>query len=137
MDAILINIFEFCIRVKAKLHEMMQTDKDFIPEDEYKLNPCQQISIANSLKFIQNPVKCCIHMHYLIQEVNKIIENQRLENTCKGKIFCFHIIIVSFLSGHMPYDKIHSFHPIIFQNCTTRNHGSCLLVVGLNLKEIF
>ena len=97
LDAILINIFEFCIRVKAKLHEMMQTDKDFIPEDEYKLNPCQQISIANSLKFIQNPVKCCIHMHYLIQEVNKIIENQRLENTCKGKIFCFHIIIVWFL----------------------------------------
>ena len=135
------NILKFCIRVKAKLHEMMQTDKDFIPEDEYKLNPCQQISIANSLKFIQNPVKCCIHMHYLIQEVNKIIENQRLENTCKGKIFCFHIIIVScsdlMLSDHIPYDKIHSLHPIIFQNCTTRNHGSCQLVVGLNLKEIF
>ena len=36
-------------------------------------------------------------MHYLIQEVNKIIENQRLENTCKGKIFCFQIIIVSFI----------------------------------------
>ena len=63
----------------------MQTDKDFLPEDEYRLNPCHQISIANSLNFIQNPVKCCKHVHYLIQEVNKIIENKRLENDCKRK----------------------------------------------------
>ena len=62
----------------------MQTDKDFVPEDEYKLNPCQQISIANSLKFIQNPVRCCKHMHYLIQEVNNIIEKKRSENESKG-----------------------------------------------------
>ena len=74
----------FQFRVKAKLHEMMQTDKDFVPEDEYKLNPCQQISIANSLKFIQNPVRCCKHMHYLIQEVNNIIEKKRSENESKG-----------------------------------------------------
>ena len=71
-------------RVKAKLHEMMQTDKEFLPDDEYRLNPCHQISIANSLKFIQNPVKCCNHMHYLIQEVNKLIENKRSKNDCKG-----------------------------------------------------
>ena len=63
---------------------MMQTDKEFLPEDEDGLNPCHQISIANSLKFIQNPVKCCKHIHDLIQEVNKIIEYKRSENECKG-----------------------------------------------------
>ena len=57
---------------------------EFLPEDEDGLNPCHQISIANSLKFIQNPVKCCRHIHYLIQEVNKIIEYKRSENECKG-----------------------------------------------------
>ena len=81
-------------RVKAKLHEMMQTDKDFLPDDEYKLNPCQQISIANSLKFIQNPVKCCTHMHYLIQEVNNIIEKKRLENDFKGELLALLITLL-------------------------------------------
>ena len=89
----LFDVFNLEFRVKAKLHEMMQTDNDFAPEDEFKLNPCQQISIANSLKFIQNPVRCCKHMHHLIQEVNKIIEKKRSENESKG-ILCYRITCI-------------------------------------------
>ena len=55
--------------VKQKLHEMLQTDKDFTSEDEERLNPCHQISIGNALKFIKNPVKCCQQIYDLIQEL--------------------------------------------------------------------
>lgn len=55
----------------------MQTDKDFTQEDEDRLNPCHQISIASALRFISNPVRCCRHIHYLIQELNKLIEQKR------------------------------------------------------------
>ena len=65
--------------VKAKLHEMMQTDKDFTQEDEDRLNPCQQISIGSALGFIKNPVKCCSHIYYLIQELNRLINEKRQE----------------------------------------------------------
>ena len=92
-DSAWIFAIEKCVspsicRVKAKLHEMMQTDKDFQQEDEERLNPCHQISIDNSLKFIQNPVQCCTHVHLLIQEVNNIIETKRSENDFKGRYFC-------------------------------------------------
>jgi len=63
--------------VKQKLHEMLQVDKDFTPEDEERLNPCHQISISNALKFLRNPVKCCQHMFDLIHEVIKLIEVKR------------------------------------------------------------
>ena len=46
-------VLPFPSRVKAKLHEMMQTDKDFTQEDEERLNPCHQISIDRALKFIK------------------------------------------------------------------------------------
>ena len=55
--------------MKQKLHEMLQTDKDFTSEDEERLNPCHQISIGNALKFIKNPVKCCQQIYDLIQEL--------------------------------------------------------------------
>jgi hypothetical protein len=65
--------------VKVKLHEMMQTDKFFTQEDEERLNPCHQISIGNALKFIKNPVKCCQHIYFLIQELRKFIVSQTEE----------------------------------------------------------
>ena len=68
-------IFDFS--VKVKLHEMLQTDKDFTQEDEERLNPCHQISIANALKFIKNPVKCCQHMYSLINALLKMIDEKR------------------------------------------------------------
>ena len=44
-------------RVKSKLHERLQRDKEFTAEDEEFLNPCNKISISNALKFIKNPVR--------------------------------------------------------------------------------
>ena len=45
------------VRVKSKLHERLQRDKEFTAEDEEFLNPCNKISISNALKFIKNPVR--------------------------------------------------------------------------------
>ena len=65
--------------VKVKLHEMLQSDKDFTHEDEERLNPCHQISIGNALKFIKNPVRCCQHIYDLIVVLREMIENKRKE----------------------------------------------------------
>lgn len=60
-------------RVKAKLHERLQRDKEFTKEDEEFLNPCNKLSITTALTFIKNPVKCCHLVYSLIQELNVII----------------------------------------------------------------
>ena len=62
----------FSCSVKQKLHEMLQTDKDFNSEDEDRLNPCHQISIANALKFIKNPKKCCEQIYNIIQQLRQV-----------------------------------------------------------------
>lgn len=64
-------------RVKAKLHEMMQQDREFTQEDDESLNPCHHKSISNALAFIQNPVQCCKHIHALIHNLLEDIERQR------------------------------------------------------------
>lgn len=80
-------------RVKSKLHEMMRTDKNLTPEDEASLNPSGQISISNALKFIQNPFRCCKHVHGLIKELNKIIASKQAEK-CNEGIYEYRIYII-------------------------------------------
>eukprot|EP00096_Caligus_rogercresseyi_P004245 TRINITY_DN1843_c0_g1_i6.p1 TRINITY_DN1843_c0_g1~~TRINITY_DN1843_c0_g1_i6.p1 ORF type:complete len:1151 (+),score=271.91 TRINITY_DN1843_c0_g1_i6:86-3538(+) len=67
--------------VKVKLHEMMQMSQDFTLEDEEKLNPCSQIAVANALKLIRNPAKCCYHIYKLIQVLNVDIKIKRQKLT--------------------------------------------------------
>ena len=69
-------IIDFSCSVKQKLHEMLQTDKDFNSEDEDRLNPCRQISIANALKFIKNPKKCCEQIYDIIQQLRQVVNNR-------------------------------------------------------------
>jgi hypothetical protein len=40
-------------RVKAKLFEMMQTDKDFTQEDEERLNPTHQVQMQLIFYFVK------------------------------------------------------------------------------------
>ena len=86
-------LFSPFFSVKQKLHEMLQVDKDFTPEDEERLNPCHQISISNALKFLRNPVKCCQHMFDLIHEVIKLIEVKIARNSermsCEESVIFF------------------------------------------------
>jgi len=65
--------YQTLTRVKSKLHERLQRDKEFTAEDEEFLNPCNKISISNALKFIKNPVRCCHLIYSLIQQLNALI----------------------------------------------------------------
>ena len=57
---------------------MLQSDKDFNSEDEDRLNPCHQISIANALKFIKNPKKCCEQIYDIIQQLRQVCRHKYL-----------------------------------------------------------
>ena len=50
----------------------------------------QQISIANALKFIRNPVRCCKHIYNLIKALNRAIEENREEYEDTG-ISCLQV----------------------------------------------
>ncbi|XP_063706577.1 inositol hexakisphosphate and diphosphoinositol-pentakisphosphate kinase isoform X3 [Culicoides brevitarsis] len=58
---------------KAKLHELMQTDREFTAEDREQINPGNSISINQALDYVKNPVKCCAHCHALIQSLIAIV----------------------------------------------------------------
>ncbi|GAB6021308.1 hypothetical protein CHUAL_003923 [Chamberlinius hualienensis] len=63
--------------VKARLHELMQQDRDFTAEDRQALNPTNATSIRNALNFIKNPVKACQHIHGLVDNLMELIKTKR------------------------------------------------------------
>ncbi|XP_073943698.1 inositol hexakisphosphate and diphosphoinositol-pentakisphosphate kinase isoform X2 [Choristoneura fumiferana] len=58
---------------KARLHEAMQVDREFTEEDRARINPCDSLSIAAAMDFVKNPVRCCAHVHTLIQQLVHIV----------------------------------------------------------------
>ncbi|KAJ8725825.1 hypothetical protein PYW08_004008 [Mythimna loreyi] len=58
---------------KARLHEAMQVDRDFTDEDRARINPCDSVSINAAMDFVKNPVRCCAHVHTLIQHLMHIV----------------------------------------------------------------
>jgi len=77
------NLRDLKERVKSKLHERLQRDKEFTAEDEEFLNPCNKISICNALKFIKNPVRCCHLIYSLIQQLNLLIPKLQEQSECQ------------------------------------------------------
>ncbi|CAG9813472.1 unnamed protein product [Phaedon cochleariae] len=68
---------------KARLHELMQIDRDFTPEDREKINPCDSSSIADALDFVKNPVRCCRHVHVLIKDLMEIVQLKKEDQKTK------------------------------------------------------
>nr|CAH7742232.1 unnamed protein product [Callosobruchus chinensis] len=71
---------------KARLHELMQLDRDFTAEDREKINPCHSSSIADALEFVKNPVKCCKHVHELIKNLMEIVQVKKEDMKTKDAI---------------------------------------------------
>lgn len=71
-------------RCKARLHELMQLDRDFSQEDREKINPCNSSSITDALDFVKNPVKCCKHVHELIKSLMEIVQVKKEDPKTKG-----------------------------------------------------
>ncbi|XP_063820151.1 inositol hexakisphosphate and diphosphoinositol-pentakisphosphate kinase 2 [Pseudophryne corroboree] len=69
-------------RVKARLHEILQRDRDFSADDFEKLTPTGSISQIKSMQIIKNPVKTCDIVYFLIQSLTSQIRKRMEEPKC-------------------------------------------------------
>uniref|UniRef100_A0A2K6FGS6 Inositol hexakisphosphate and diphosphoinositol-pentakisphosphate kinase n=1 Tax=Propithecus coquereli TaxID=379532 RepID=A0A2K6FGS6_PROCO len=76
-------------RVKARLHEILQKDRDFTAEDYEKLTPSGSISLVKSMHLIKNPVKTCDKVYSLIQSLTSQIRH-RMEDPKSSDIQLYH-----------------------------------------------
>ncbi|XP_032862416.1 inositol hexakisphosphate and diphosphoinositol-pentakisphosphate kinase 2 isoform X9 [Tyto alba] len=76
-------------RVKARLHEILQRDREFTADDYDKLTPSGSISLIKSMQVIKNPVKTCDTVYYLIQSLTSQIR-QRMEDPKSADIQLYH-----------------------------------------------
>ncbi|KAM7147861.1 inositol hexakisphosphate and diphosphoinositol-pentakisphosphate kinase 2 isoform 8-T10 [Molossus nigricans] len=76
-------------RVKARLHEILQKDRDFTAEDYEKLTPSGSISLTKSMHLIKNPVKTCDKVYSLIQSLTSQIRH-RMEDPKSSDIQLYH-----------------------------------------------
>ncbi|XP_027882773.1 inositol hexakisphosphate and diphosphoinositol-pentakisphosphate kinase 2 isoform X3 [Xiphophorus couchianus] len=76
-------------KVKARLHEIMQKDQEFIQDDFQKLAPTGSPSLVNSMKVIENPVKTCDKVYALIQSLTSQIR-KRLEDPKSADLQLYH-----------------------------------------------
>ncbi|XP_071447209.1 platelet binding protein GspB isoform X4 [Hetaerina americana] len=71
---------------KARLHELMQQDREFTADDRAKINPCGALSISAALDFVKNPVQCCKRVHSLIRCLVDIVHTKRDDPKTKDAI---------------------------------------------------
>uniref|UniRef100_A0A672LDB0 Inositol hexakisphosphate and diphosphoinositol-pentakisphosphate kinase n=1 Tax=Sinocyclocheilus grahami TaxID=75366 RepID=A0A672LDB0_SINGR len=76
-------------KVKARLHEILQKDRDFTPEDYEKLAPTSSTSLVKSMQMIKNPVKTCDKVYSLIQNLTLQIR-QRMEDPKSADMQLYH-----------------------------------------------
>ncbi|KAM9825176.1 inositol hexakisphosphate and diphosphoinositol-pentakisphosphate kinase 2 isoform X11 [Syngnathus typhle] len=76
-------------RVKARLHEILQKDRDFIDEDYDRLAPTCSASLVNSMKIVQNPVATCDQVYALIQSLTAQIR-KRMEDPKSADLQLYH-----------------------------------------------
>uniref|UniRef100_A0A670YHC7 Inositol hexakisphosphate and diphosphoinositol-pentakisphosphate kinase n=1 Tax=Pseudonaja textilis TaxID=8673 RepID=A0A670YHC7_PSETE len=76
-------------RVKARLNEILQRDRDFTSEDYEKLTPSGSISLIKSMQVIKNPIKTCDKVYFLIQSLTSQIK-QRMEDPKFADIQLYH-----------------------------------------------
>ncbi|XP_031778468.1 inositol hexakisphosphate and diphosphoinositol-pentakisphosphate kinase 2 isoform X45 [Nasonia vitripennis] len=72
--------------VKNRLHEYLQQDKEFTKEDREQINPTNALSINAALDFVKNPVRCCQHVHLLIQKLMDIVRIKKDDPKTKDAI---------------------------------------------------
>ncbi|CAH1125449.1 unnamed protein product [Ceutorhynchus assimilis] len=71
---------------KARLHELMQIDRDFTENDREKINPCNSASINEAMDFVKNPYKCSKHVHELIKSLMEIVQVKKEDGKTKEAI---------------------------------------------------
>ncbi|XP_074514975.1 inositol hexakisphosphate and diphosphoinositol-pentakisphosphate kinase 2 isoform X8 [Sebastes fasciatus] len=76
-------------RVKARLHEILQKDRDFADEDFDRLAPTSSVSLVNSMKIVENPVATCDQVYALIQSLTSQIR-KRMEDPKSADLQLYH-----------------------------------------------
>ncbi|KAL3993393.1 hemicentin [Sarotherodon galilaeus] len=76
-------------RVKARLHEILQKDRDFTDEDYDRLAPTCSTSLVNSMKIVKNPVATCDEVYALIQSLTSQIR-KRMEDPKSADLQLYH-----------------------------------------------
>ncbi|KAJ8343947.1 hypothetical protein SKAU_G00312760 [Synaphobranchus kaupii] len=69
-------------RVKARLHDIMQKNQDFTEDDYHKLAPTGSLSLVNSMRAVENPVRTCDQVYSLIQSLTSQIRRRLDDPTC-------------------------------------------------------
>ncbi|KAM0729585.1 Inositol hexakisphosphate and diphosphoinositol-pentakisphosphate kinase [Formica fusca] len=72
--------------VKTRLHELLQQDREFTREDREQINPGNALSINAALDLVKNPVRCCQHVHILIQKLLDIVRIKKEDPKTKDTI---------------------------------------------------
>lgn len=72
--------------VKARLHSLMQQDRDFITEDKASINPCNSLSISTAMEVVRHPVQCCERVHELIRKLMNIVRIKKDDPKTKDAI---------------------------------------------------
>ncbi|XP_024937522.1 inositol hexakisphosphate and diphosphoinositol-pentakisphosphate kinase 2 isoform X5 [Cephus cinctus] len=72
--------------VKTKLHELLQQNREFTREDREQINPGNALSINAAMDFVKNPVRCCQHVHALIQKLMDIVRIKKDDPKTKDAI---------------------------------------------------
>uniref|UniRef100_A0A672F1K3 Inositol hexakisphosphate and diphosphoinositol-pentakisphosphate kinase n=1 Tax=Salarias fasciatus TaxID=181472 RepID=A0A672F1K3_SALFA len=76
-------------RVKARLHEILQKDREFTEEDYDRLAPTCAASLVNSMRIVQNPVERCDQVYALIQSLTSQIR-KRMEDPKSADLQLYH-----------------------------------------------
>ncbi|XP_035991784.1 inositol hexakisphosphate and diphosphoinositol-pentakisphosphate kinase 2 isoform X14 [Fundulus heteroclitus] len=76
-------------RVKARLHEILQRDREFNDEDYDRLAPTCGASVVNSMKMVTNPVATCDQVYALIQSLTSQIRT-RMEDPKSADLQLYH-----------------------------------------------
>ncbi|XP_059202857.1 inositol hexakisphosphate and diphosphoinositol-pentakisphosphate kinase 2 isoform X1 [Centropristis striata] len=76
-------------RVKARLHEILQKDRDFTEEDFDRLAPTCSVSLVNTMKIVENPVATCDQVYALIQSLTSQIR-KRMEDPKSADLQLYH-----------------------------------------------
>ncbi|XP_035252611.1 inositol hexakisphosphate and diphosphoinositol-pentakisphosphate kinase 2-like isoform X2 [Anguilla anguilla] len=76
-------------RVKARLHDIMQKNQDFTEDDYSKLAPTGSLSLVNSMRTIENPVRTCDQVYSLIQSLTSQIR-RKLEDPKSTDLQLYH-----------------------------------------------
>ncbi|XP_067346526.1 inositol hexakisphosphate and diphosphoinositol-pentakisphosphate kinase 2 isoform X18 [Channa argus] len=76
-------------RVKARLHDILQKDRDFTEEDYDRLAPTCSTSLVSSMKLVQNPVAKCDRVYALIQSLTSQIR-KRMEDPKSADLQLYH-----------------------------------------------